>query len=478
MTRAPVLIQLTLISHTNVGKTTLARTLTGIDVGEVIDAPHVTTLSEFHTLFKTPEGDSLRLWDTPGFGDSVRLLKRLNVASNPIGWFLREVVDRFGDRPFWLNQQAIRTARDESDVILYLVNSSENPKDAGYLAPEMKILQWLDKPVVVLLNQMGPPRPSIEEMAERSRWRDYLSEHSVVRDVIAMDAFARCWVHERVFYEAVRELIAPSKKEIYEQLFLLWEKENETRFQNAMALIATQIAAAARDKELVKPKGGIRLAGLGGRSDEKRQGDAMNELVSRLNQKINECTLGLLELHKLDAGSIGKINERVRSAFVIKESVSTTKAGVFGAIMSGAVTGLMADLMSGGLTLGTGALVGGVLGAISAAGAAWAFNATTDRNESSVRFTDEFMQGQLAVALLRYLAVIHFGRGRGEFVESEAPTFWQNEVEILVFKYKSAFTTSLGIARTLPSLQKAGIAIEETLEPLARAILKKLYPKT
>lgn len=146
--------------------------------------------------------------------------------------------------------------------------------------------------------------------------------------------------------------------------------------------------------------------------------------------------------------------------------------------MSGAVTGLMADLMSGGLTLGTGALVGGVLGAISAAGAAWAFNATTDRNESSVRFTDEFMQGQLAVALLRYLAVIHFGRGRGEFVESEAPTFWQNEVEILVFKYKSAFTTSLGIARTLPSLQKAGIAIEETLEPLARAILKKLYPKT
>ena len=35
-------IALSLISHTNAGKTTLARTLLGRDVGEVRDAPHVT----------------------------------------------------------------------------------------------------------------------------------------------------------------------------------------------------------------------------------------------------------------------------------------------------------------------------------------------------------------------------------------------------------------------------------------------------
>ena len=98
-------IQFALISHTNAGKTTLARTLIGSDIGEVRDAPHVTTMSESHTLLATDQGDALLLWDTPGFGDSVRLYKRLAQSGNPIGWFLREVVDRFRDRPFWLSQQ-------------------------------------------------------------------------------------------------------------------------------------------------------------------------------------------------------------------------------------------------------------------------------------------------------------------------------------------------------------------------------------
>ena len=35
-------VSLSLISHTNAGKTTLARTLLGRDIGEIRDAPHVT----------------------------------------------------------------------------------------------------------------------------------------------------------------------------------------------------------------------------------------------------------------------------------------------------------------------------------------------------------------------------------------------------------------------------------------------------
>ena len=70
-------IALSLVSHTNVGKTTLARTLLGRDIGEVRDEPHVTLAAERHTLIESPAGDRLQLWDTPGFGDSVRLAKRL-----------------------------------------------------------------------------------------------------------------------------------------------------------------------------------------------------------------------------------------------------------------------------------------------------------------------------------------------------------------------------------------------------------------
>ena len=61
---APAAVRLSLISHTNVGKTTLARTLLRRDIGEVRDAAHVTEVAESHTLIKTPEGEALVLLTT------------------------------------------------------------------------------------------------------------------------------------------------------------------------------------------------------------------------------------------------------------------------------------------------------------------------------------------------------------------------------------------------------------------------------
>src|SRR5688572_26237662 len=113
-------VELALVSHTNAGKTSLARTLLGQDIGEVRDAPHVTDVAQAHALLETPEGDVLRLWDTPGFGDSTRLEQRLRMADNPIGWLLREVWDRYRNRPLWCSQQAVRTVRESADVVLYL----------------------------------------------------------------------------------------------------------------------------------------------------------------------------------------------------------------------------------------------------------------------------------------------------------------------------------------------------------------------
>src|SRR5512134_1836544 len=120
-------ITLSLISHTNVGKTTLARTLLRRDVGDIRDAAHVTDAATGYTLIESPEGDALRLWDTPGFGDSARLLRRLRQSGNPLGWLLTQVWDRYVDRPFFSSQLAVRNVRDVADVVLYLVNASEDP---------------------------------------------------------------------------------------------------------------------------------------------------------------------------------------------------------------------------------------------------------------------------------------------------------------------------------------------------------------
>ena len=120
-------VTLSLVSHTNVGKTTLARTLLRRDVGEVLDQAHTTDASEAYVLISTP-GAELRLWDTPGFGDSVRLLARLRRHERPIVWFLQQLWDRVADRPLWCSQQAALNVRSEADVVLYLVSAAEEPE--------------------------------------------------------------------------------------------------------------------------------------------------------------------------------------------------------------------------------------------------------------------------------------------------------------------------------------------------------------
>ena len=120
-------LALSLVSHTNAGKTTLARTLLQRDIGEVRDEAHVTQAAERHLMIESGQGDRLELWDTPGFGDSLRLARRLAQAATPLGWFMSEVWDRLSDRSFWLNQRALRQVLEQTDVVLYLVNASEAP---------------------------------------------------------------------------------------------------------------------------------------------------------------------------------------------------------------------------------------------------------------------------------------------------------------------------------------------------------------
>src|SRR5690606_31855579 len=253
--------------------------LLGREIGEVRDAPHVTELAEAYTLLEGPGGDVLRLWDTPGFGDSARLAQRLQTADNPIGWLLREAWDRYRNRPLWSSQQAVRTVRESADVVLYLVNAAEDPADAGYVAPEMQILTWVGKPVVVLLNQVGPPRPPAAERAEVERWRSAVRDFPVVREVLSLDAFARCWVQEGVLLRLVASHLPAEKQPAMRRLVALWNARNIDRFRQSMGVLAQQLLAAAKDKEIVAPAAPAErirrvLASLGLRE---REGDPARE---------------------------------------------------------------------------------------------------------------------------------------------------------------------------------------------------------
>ncbi|MGB7180851.1 MAG: GTPase, partial [Burkholderiaceae bacterium] len=370
-------ISLSLVSHTNAGKTTLARTLLGQDVGEIRDESHVTEIAERYTMVTTEQGDVLQLWDTPGFGDSARLAKRLENSANPLGWLVGQVWDRFSDRATYSSQQAIRNARDHADVVLYLVNASEDPQDAAYVEPEMRILAWTGKPVIVLLNQMGPPRPTDVEAADIAQWRTHLANQPMVKKVLALDAFARCWVQEGSLLDDIAGVLDPAHAASYQRLRDQWLSDRRQVFDDAIAALASGIANAASDIERVADAGllsSVRDAGAAigiGNSDASKARDAaMVSLAERWDKTNRETTDKLIALHGLSGSAAQQVLTRVDAHYAVHRKLSEGKAAIVGGVTTGALAGLKADIASGGMTLGGGMIAGGVIGALGAAGLA------------------------------------------------------------------------------------------------------------
>jgi GTPase SAR1 family protein len=505
-------VALSLISHTNAGKTTLARTLLARDVGEVRDAPHVTEFNEDHVLVTSPFGDVLTLWDTPGFGDSVRLVKRLRAGSNPLGWFMTEVWDRFRDRAFYASQQAMHNVRDNADVVLYLVNASETPESAGYIEPEMQLLAWMDKPVVVLLNQLGAPREATMEAADLDRWRKHLSTYPHVREVMALDAFARCWVQEFHWLQAVQAALPTDKHDGMKRLRQAWQRSRMATFDAAMQDLSQCLATVAVLREPLPEASGVRgtmrqlgaaVSGLWKQAlpsgaAEPTNGDAQDKsaaslmpaeaqaaqkaLSQRTDSSARESLARLINMHGLDGRAHSELTPWIAQHFDMKLHVNEGKAAMMGGAVAGALGGLAADVASAGLTLGGGMLSGAVLGAVAAAGAARGVNVMRGRQASWLTWSPAAMDAMVVSALLRYLAVAHFGRGRGEWQQADAPAHWRSVVQAVLAPQQSAWASvwQQRAQRDETAPESVIPALQAALQPLLRQAaldtLDRLYP--
>ncbi|MEP7206216.1 MAG: DUF3482 domain-containing protein [Casimicrobiaceae bacterium] len=478
---AAATVALSLISHTNAGKTTLARTLLDRDVGEVRDAAHVTVEATRYTMIETPAGDRLELWDTPGFGDSTRLAARLAQQGNPIGWFLGQVWDRFRDRPLWLSQQAVRNVRDEADVVLYLVNASEQPGEAGYIAAEFAILRWIGKPVLVLLNQTGEPRDRDLEAAEARAWSDALAPHGLQATVLTLDAFARCWVQEIALLRTVAAALPEAKHDVGHRLAAAWQGRRWDQFHAAIAVLAGSVARAAVDRVAADESRETTLRSLGrrlgiGRADsDATRARAIETLAARVEEEIRASTDELIAVHGLAGQAANEVLDRVASHVTSTAPVDEGKAAVFGGVVSGMATGLAADLAAGGLTLGAGVIAGGVLGALGAAGLARGYNVVRGTTGTLVHWSDGFLLELVAGALLRYLAVAHYGRGRGSWQATEYPVAWVGLVAETVELRRDDFTRAWD-GRLDAGHEALVPRLDEALTDAAVALLQRLYP--
>ncbi len=90
----------------------------------------------------------------------------------------------------------------------------------------MEILTWIDKPVIVLLNQMGEILPREEENKEVQLWKDFLSNYKFIVAVLPLDAFARCWAQEYELWDEIGKALPPEQQAAFTSLKATWVRQN------------------------------------------------------------------------------------------------------------------------------------------------------------------------------------------------------------------------------------------------------------
>jgi GTPase SAR1 family protein len=467
-------VTLSLISHTNVGKTTLARTLLRREIGEVRDQPHVTTIAEAHVMIETADA-RLLLWDTPGFGDTVRLMSRLRREGDPIGWFLHQAWDRVLNRPLWCSQEAVRNVRNEADVVLYLVNAAEDPETAGYTKPELELLSWMNRPVLIVLNQVG----AADARESVATWRRHLAAVPVVRDVLSLDAFSRAWVEESLVLERVAGLLEGDKRAAMQRLVRAWNDRNLRTFERSIDALADYLAEIATDRQPIgTPSGDAswlrdRLADLRALSRIDRE-RAMGALFDRVQQATRRLMDRLIELHELSGSSQAQVERRLEDAAMPQhDAINPTTGAIVGGAVSGLLTGLGADVLTGGLSLGGGAIVGAMLGALGGYAFGGAYRLAIGA-ETAIQFQPATLDRLAREALLRYLLVAHFGRGRGDYADLDYPAEWTANIDAELMRQRDRLDEAW---REAARGRESRADVTEHLRPILREVLRDVLRK-
>ncbi|HMA09202.1 MAG TPA: DUF3482 domain-containing protein, partial [Ramlibacter sp.] len=418
------------------------------------------------TLVTSSQGDVLRLVDLSGVPAPAPAAVADNGLSN---WTRRLMQGLTGQGPqLAAIDPRLAATRDEGNVVLHVVGA---PDDLAAAAP---LLDWLGRPVLLLVNRpAGAPAdadPLLAQCEAPTRNQPYAVK------VLPFDAFAHCWVQERVLLDAIGGCLADAARPGFERIAAAWDQRNQTRFARAMAAVAEHLLFAARQTQEVQ-SGALSVKSLlpGERQAQAQARQAaMDEVVKRLHVSAGELFSRLRVLHGIDEVAAGALQHRLQEKFVVQQAVDTPQAGMAGAA-TGAAMGASVDLLVGGLTLGAatalGALVGGGAAYIAAA---WK-NRATAAGSTVVQLSDEMIQAMADAALLRYLAVAHYGRGDAG-TANELAAFWTADVVAAVQSHWDRLASFWVAARTQPDPGKLVTALGHELEATTREVLARLYP--
>ncbi|MEB2317014.1 MAG: hypothetical protein OZ919_13240, partial [Xanthomonadaceae bacterium] len=121
-------------------------------------------------------------------------------------------------------------------------------------------------------------------------------------------------------------------------------------------------------------------------------------------------------------------------------------------------------------------LTGGIVGALGAFGLARGYNIVRGAQIPSVTWSEAALDELAVTALLGYLAVAHYGRGRGDWAESEYPPHWRGVVEAALAGHRAAFEPIRQLRTHADAEPALKAALHPALAGTATEVLARLYP--
>jgi len=216
-----------------------------------------------------------------------------------------------------------------------------------------------------------------------------------------------------------------------------------------------------------------------GRSKKHLIKRAIQALDQRLAERISTVTTQLIGLHGLTGEVAHTLQSRIEDVTIPGERKPWEEETFWGALASGAAAGLASDLATGGLSHGGFTIGGAILGAL---GERVYAKSQKEGDPNRIAWVPAFLDRQIRDALLRYLAVTHSGRGRGDYVNPrEFPIFWQRATEKVIEQRKDDLrhTWKLAQASHLPNgkTDQAQANLVRLLSNMAQEIFFQFYPE-
>lgn len=343
-------VKVAVVGHTNTGKTSLIRTLLRDDrFGEIEDAAGTTRYVAKTAIF-AGDDEALTLFDTPGFEDSsalLQMLQGLEQTSKPESptELLREFIAQAGNFPDFDQETKVLRQALNSDVLLYIIDVREPL--LGKYRDEVEILGKAGKPIIPVFNFIA------DHNAALVRWREQMAQFNL-HAALEFDTVAFEFEAEKRLYQKLQSLLErhyDALQALIDYRQEVWNNLNHAAAQRVFQLLAEVTCY----RQEVEGKEAITDAEV----------DAMQVFVRKAEQRTVRDLLKIFAFTQLDVDlqqvpvRDGEWELDIFSPRALKEFGLNAGATA----LKGAAAGAGVDLMVGGLSLGTGTMLGAALGA-------------------------------------------------------------------------------------------------------------------